>query len=269
MNSKLPSALRRIVLCLLLSCALIADEAEDHRALYTNLAGVALIAGWGAMFWDYGDNAPHAQSEGWFGRDTKSGGADKLGHLYASYLAGSGLSHLYESWGYSQNDAALYGSLSSFFLMNAMEAGDSFSKKLGFSYEDFLLNTAGSLASYLFYTNPELSNKVDFRVEYLPRFDRADIVTDYERMKYLLAFKADGFESITSPLLRYAELHVGYYTRRYDEGPTPQSERTLYVGIGINLSKIASDNGYARTADVLRYYQLPYTYLPFEHGLNR
>lgn len=261
---------RSLILSAFLSVSLCAETVEnDHRILYANLAGVAAIAAWGVAFWDYGDNPPHARSEGWFERDTKSGGADKLGHFYSAYLVGTGLSNLYESWGYDRNDAALYGSLSSFFLMNAMEVGDSFSEKLGFSYEDFILNTVGSAASYLFYTYPDLSAKVDFRVEYAPRFDTADILTDYERMKYLIALKADGFETITDPWLRYAEFHVGYYTRHYDDGYSDQSERMLYVGIGINLSRIIARNGYSKTARIFNYYQLPYTYVPLENDLNR
>ena len=29
---------------------------------------------------------PHTGKEGWFGHDTPEGGADKMGHLYSSYL---------------------------------------------------------------------------------------------------------------------------------------------------------------------------------------
>ena len=262
--------LRPLWLILFAWTTLFAEPSEDdHRILYANLAGIGIIAAWGTAFWDYGDNPPHAQSEGWFERDTKSGGADKLGHFYSAYLVGTGLSSLYESWGYSRDDAARYGSLSSFFLMNTMELGDAFSEKLGFSYEDFILNTVGSAASYLFYTYPDLSAKVDFRIEYVPRFDTADIVTDYERMKYLIVLKADGFEVITDPWLKYTEFQIGYYTRHYDSGYSEQSERMLYAGIGINLSQIVSQSGYPKTARIFNYYQLPYTYVPFEHNLNR
>ncbi|HEX5710985.1 MAG TPA: DUF2279 domain-containing protein [Sulfuricurvum sp.] len=237
--------------------------------LVTNLAGIALITGWGITNWDYGNSSPHATNEGWFGPQTKYGGADKAGHLYAAYMVGSGLSGLYQSWGYSQQDAALYGSLSSFFLMNTMEIGDAFSTQQGFSYEDFILNSLGSLSSYLFYTSSELSKRVDLRIEYLPSFKTADVVTEYEKMKYVIALKAEGFDCITHPALRYGELHLGYYTRNYKGGITDESERILYVGIGINLSKIARQNGYRKTGTFLNYYQLPYTYIPIENDLNR
>jgi len=245
------------------------DTKSSKDILYTNLIGAALITGWGVANWEYGKSSPHSDEEEWFGRHTQSGGADKLGHLYASYLVGSGLSGLYEGWGYSEEDAGLYGAISSFFLMNYMEVGDAFSKEFGFSYEDFLMNTLGSVSSYLFYTNPELSKRIDLRIEYLPSFDTADIVTEYEKMKYLIAFKAEGFESISNPYLKYTELHLGYYTRAYKSGISQQNERIIYLGIGINISKILKENNYTKAGRFLNYYQLPYTYFPLEKDLNR
>ncbi len=262
--------MRFILLLSFLFASLFADNNETkHDILYTNLAGAALITAWGIANWDYGTNPPHAHNEEWFGRHTKYGGADKLGHLYSSYLIGSGLSNLYESWGYTEQEAALYGSLSSFVLMNYMEFGDAFSKEQGFSYEDLVMNTVGALSAYLFYTYPELSRRVDLRVEYLPSFTTADFVTEYEKMKFLIALKADGFESISNPWLKYTELHLGYYTRHYEGGFNPDSERIFYIGIGINFARIADQNGYYKSAKFLHYYQLPYTYVPFENNLNR
>jgi len=260
----------RFTLIFLLTFTLAFAENNESKKdiLYTNLVGVAVITAWGVANWDYGKRKPYSDNEEWFGRDTDSGGADKVGHFYASYIVGSGLSGLYESWGYTQKDSALYGSLSSFFLMNYMEVGDAFSE-YGFSYEDFLMNTLGSFSSYLFYTNPELSKRIDLRIEYVPSFDTADIVTEYEKMKYLLAIKAEGFDIISNPYLKYTELHIGYYTRNYEDGHSQESERIIYLGVGINLSRVARQNNYKKTARFLNYYQIPYTYIPFEKDLNK
>lgn len=244
------------------------QNASKKDILYTNLVGAAVITAWGVANWEYGANSPSRDDEEWFGRETDSGGADKLGHLYATYVIGSGLSGLYESWGYTEHDAALYGSLSSFFLLNYMEIGDAFSSEFGFSYEDFMMNTIGAFSSYFFYTSPELAKRVDLRVEYIPSFDTADVITEYEKMKYLIALKAEGFESVTNAYLKYAELHLGYYTRNYKGGYSQESERILYIGIGINLSRAFRENGHVKTARFLNYYQLPYTYLPLEKDLN-
>jgi hypothetical protein len=270
--------IRSIIILLFIHTSLFSQETSsshyrDHNEskkdiLYTNLVGAAVITAWGVANWEYAANSPSRENEEWFGRETKSGGADKLGHLYATYAIGSGLAGLYESWGYTEDDAALYGSLSSFFLMNYMEVGDSFSSEYGFSYEDFVMNTIGAVSAYLFYTNSELAKRVDLRVEYVPSFETADVITEYEKMKYLIAIKAEGFESVSNPYLKYAELHLGYYTRNYEGGYSSQSERIVYLGIGINLSRAFRENGHAKTARFLNYYQLPYTYLPLEKDLN-
>ncbi len=260
----------RVVSILFLLLASLFAEHNKSRAdiLYTNLAGAAVITTWGVVNWGYGQNSPSSDEEEWFGRETESGGADKLGHFYAAYAIGSGLAVLYENWGYQEKDAALYGSLSSFFLLNYMEVGDAFSDEFGFSYEDLIMNTLGAFSAYLFYLSPELSKRIDLRVEYLPSFDTADIVTEYEKMKYLIVLKAEGFDLIKNDFLRYAELHLGYYTRNYEEGFSDESERIIYLGIGINLSRALRQNGHTKTARFLNYYQLPYTYLPFEKDLN-
>lgn len=258
-----------LILALMFSLCFSENTERKRDILYTNLIGAAVISVWGVANWDYVKGSPHTDEEKWFGKSTQSGGADKLGHFYSPYFIGSGLSGLYESWGYKEKEAAFYGSLSSLFLMNYMEIGDAFSPDLGFSYEDFIMNTLGAFSSYLFYTNPELSKRIDLRFEYIPSFNTADLVTEYERMKYLIAFKAEGFEFISNPYLKYAELQFGYYTRNYKGGYTDESERIVYMGIGINLSRVLRKNSYKKTAHFLNYYQLPYTYLPFEKDLNR
>jgi hypothetical protein len=78
-----------------------------------------------------------------FSNTTKHGGAEKLGHMYIPYLSTHGLSCLYEKWNVPHEKAAIYGVLSSFFILGYVEAGDSFSQ-YGFSYEDLLVITLGS-----------------------------------------------------------------------------------------------------------------------------
>lgn len=264
------SLLRFLVIMSIIFSPLWAQNKEvKNDILYTNLIGAGIITAWGAAFWEYGQSSSYAKNEGWFEKDTKYGGADKLGHMYASYLLGTSLCELYKYYGYKEEDAIMYGSLSSFFLLNTMEVGDSFSSQQGFSYEDFLMNTLGSLTAYAFYTYPELSKRMDLRIEYIPSFKSADVITEYDNMKYLVALKAEGFDFISNPWLRYAELHAGYYTRNYKVESTAEHERIIYFGIGINFSRIARQNGYAKTSSVLNYYQLPYTYIPIRNDLNR
>jgi len=68
------------------------DEELRNRVIYTNLIGAGVVTAWGIAFWDYFTIDPVVGDEGWFGEDTKYGGADKLGHLYSTYLWSLGFS---------------------------------------------------------------------------------------------------------------------------------------------------------------------------------
>jgi hypothetical protein len=96
-----------------------------------------------------------------------------------------------------------------------------------------------------------------------------DVITDYQNHKYLLALKADGFELLRNTPLSYLEVHLGYYARGYDNYQSSSGdddrERTLYVGLGLNVGKLIESIWETR---VFIYLQLPYTYVPLEHNLD-
>jgi uncharacterized protein YfiM (DUF2279 family) len=238
---------------------------KEKKVLMSNLGGIAAITAWGIANWDYFDNSPKKGSEGWFSKDTYEGGADKCAHFYLSYTLSHILSDTFEHWSYSSDKAALLGAFSSFAMMSYMEIGDSFSN-YGFSHEDFFMNLFGCAAGYLLYTNPSLSKKIDFRVEYIPTFTQTDFFSDYDNMKFLMVVKLDGFESVKNTFAEYLELHLGYYARGYSGDIN--KERALYIGIGINFSKIFTNFSMKKTARVLHYYQLPYTYISLDKNFN-
>lgn len=240
---------------------------KRRRALQVNLLGIGAVSVWGFYKWDYFSRSPRVDSEGWFGNGTDEGGADKLGHLYSSYLSSHGLASLYERWRFERNEAALYGAFSSWLIMGYMEFGDSFSD-YGFSGEDLLFNTAGSLWGYFTYMHPEVAKKIDLRWEYGTHPGNSDFFSDYDNTKVLLALKLNGFETTRRGLLKHLELHLGYYTRGFN-GHEPDRERNLYVGIGVNLTDLLRRHGYTKMASVLNYLQLPGTYLPVARDLNR
>ena len=57
---------------------------KNSKMVRANLIGSAAIVSWGYFTWDYGTRKPHFAHEGWFGKDTKHAGMDKLGHLYTN-----------------------------------------------------------------------------------------------------------------------------------------------------------------------------------------
>lgn len=275
LNKIKPYHLVGAVLGLLSAGHVWADEASNwwqnveksDRATLANAAGIGFITYWGVRNWDYGDRSPHAQKEHWFDSETKYGGADKIGHAYTTYALSHGLNFLYQKWGYPRDEAATRSAWSSFGLMSFMELGDSFSQ-YGFSYEDLIMNAVGSYAGYVSATQPKIRDLVDFRVEYRTDLSRLDFFTDYEKMKYLIAIKADGVDVLNNTLARFFELQLGYFTRGYPTSANTVKERNAYVAIGVNLSHLISQAGYKKTATIFNYLQLPEIYVDAQKPLN-
>jgi len=248
-------------------CAKESTSQQQHLDLLnTNLVGIGIVTVWGVANWDYFSNSPKATSEGWFENDTKAGGADKVGHFYTSYVTTHGLSYMFETWCMNEDDAALYGALSSLAILGYMEIGDTFST-YGFSGEDFIANGVGSLLGYYLYTNPDMARKIDFRWEFGLHPNQGDITTDYENSKYLLALKLNGFEYFNNSFLKHIELQAGYYTRGFDD-PLATKERNVFFGIGLNLTDLFRRHSYKKTATALRYLQVPGTNMEFKSDRN-
>lgn len=245
----------------------ISAEDKNSKLWAVNLTGIGVITAWGVVQWDYFSRSPQTVSEGWFGNDTKSGGADKLGHAYSSYVLAHGLSNLYDSWCINKTDAALYGALSSLAIAGYMELGDSFSE-FGASKEDMIANIVGVTFGYFTYRNKALADILDFRWEYRPNLDDvSDFTTDYEYSKFLLALKLNGFAFARSNPLKHIELHAGYYTRGFAE-PGDMKERNVFIGIGFNLTDLFRRHGYNRTSTLFKYYQIPDSSLRSVNDIN-
>ncbi|VGO22754.1 DUF2279 domain-containing protein [Pontiella sulfatireligans] len=240
----------------------IEEKSRNRLVLGTTAVGVGAVTVWGIAQWDYFSKVPSAGEEGWFGKDTDEGGMDKLGHLYTSYVMAHGISCWYETRDFSRDEAAFYGSLTSFAVMGGMELGDSFSD-YGFSCEDMVMNASGCLLGWLLYSRPDLASKIDLRWEYGLKPTKGDVVTDYENSKFLLALKLNGFKSMQKNPWRHIELHLGYHTEGFDD-KHKDNERVPYVGVGVNFTDWFRRRGCEKTATVFNYMQLPYTAANYE-----
>lgn len=236
---------------------------RGEKAMLLNVGSWATIAAFGIKDWEYGKSKFHFKNEGWFERDTSYGGADKLSHAWSGYVMSHLFSYAYRKWEYPDKQANLYGALSSLGVNTFMELADSFSPSQGFSHEDMIMNILGSGLGYILGEYPSLASKIDFRLEFTPKFDSDDlkIGTRYERYTYLIVVKADGFDFIKNPYLRYLEFHLGYNARGYDDyvqGGPDDRRRRVSASLGFNVSKLLQK--YVKTT-VLDYVQLPYTSL--------
>ena len=239
-------------------------------------AGVAYL---GLKEWKWGSSSFRINDENWFGMNTGSGGADKLGHLYSAYAMSEFLTHRLNYKTAAMDYSAKYGAIYSWGMMLIVEIFDGVSMDHGFSYEDLIMNSTGIAASYLKNTVPWLKDKFDLRVEYLPSDGMKGFypVTDYSGMKYIAALKLNGFDNLRNTPLKYLELHLGYYTRGFkdeDRNYFDKKKTNLYLGFGLNLEEFLFKKikkGLGKPADYLntffKYYQAPYTYI--ECPLNK
>lgn len=240
---------------------------KEQKMLYTNLGIASFIGIYGLIDWDYGSGGGlHSADEGWFEEDSKYGGADKLGHLWATYVLSDALTGLYKSYGYSSDKANIYAALSAWSVQAFMEIGDATSETQGFSWEDMVMNTIGALTSVLMEKYPELDRKIDLRMEYVFNEDINGIFDDYSNQYYSIALKLDGFDTLENTFLKYIELHAGYYAHGYDS-PEDDRERAFYGGISINFSHLFYKYGWNKTGKTLEYLQVPYSVLKVENEL--
>lgn len=243
------------------------SQPKEKKLLYTNITAATLIGIWGLIEWDYSFDNWESADEGWFEKDSKYGGADKLGHFWATYVFSDALTGLYKSWGYSSDKANTYAALSAWSVQAFMEIADGTSGSQGFSWEDMVANTFGALTSVLMERYPELDRKIDFRIEYVFENEVNGIFDDYSNHYYSMAVKLDGFDALENTFLKYIELHAGYYTRGYGD-QDEDDIRSLYGGITLNFSRLFRQNGWTKTGKTLEYLQIPYSVLKASHDLD-
>lgn len=243
------------------------SQSKEKKLLYTNLTAATAIGIWGLATWDYGSAGFHSSSEGGFEQDSKYGGADKLGHFWATYAFSDALTGLYKNWGYNSRKANTYAALSAWTVQAFMELGDATSETQGFDWGDMGMNTLGAFTSILMEKYPELDNKIDYRVEYIFNVSVNGVFDDYSNQFYSMVLKLDGFEIFENNFMKWVELSGGYYTRGYED-EDEENIRSLYAGISLNFSRLFDQNGYKKIGKTLEYLQIPYSVPKVSHDLD-
>lgn len=204
-------------------------------------AGALLVGAYGMVQWwnDGFTGEFRTEDEGWFGQNTKSGGADKLGHAFFAYGGTRLYSEAFAAAGNDPGRARMLGFWSTLAITTAVEVLDGYSRQYRFSGQDATMNLVGAGLGYLMERHPDLDRLVDFRFLYKRSSGSAwEPAGDYSGQTYLLVGKAAGVPALSRhSVLRYFELAVGYGTRGY-ETPGAERERNLYYGISLNLSEV-------------------------------
>jgi Predicted periplasmic lipoprotein (DUF2279) len=248
-------------------------------------AGMAIV---GFRDWDWGNTSGFKTiEEGWFAKNTRHGGMDKIGHSFSTFVIADLLTDRIRANASDPTSAPITASLVAFGIMGLAEALDGFTGRHRFSREDIVANGVGALFSVVRNTVPGLREKLDWRFMYTPAsFERpgitgeSGIIPPYERQRYIMALKGSGFETLRDTPLRYAELHVGFDARGFEEKERALGypvERSLYFGVGLNLNEVLFGTGpapnFAKYRDTLpgyavrktlEYVQVPYTSVYYE-----
>jgi hypothetical protein len=218
--------------------------------------------------WDCGFGGRTVGCDGWFGKKTYAGGADKLGHAWATMTLARGGTAALRAGGWDRTRSALLSALLAEGLFFAVEMKDYYYYE--FSAGDFTMDTLGALAAIAFDLSPRLDELLDFRVEYWPsaqyRFNltnadspcakrtpgqpscsRWNVAEDYSGETYLLALHLGGIHALRDwrygGWSKYVDLSVGFRSRNYKPPPTlldddPVRTQRLFLGVSVNAQGI-------------------------------
>ncbi len=247
---------------------------EHLDSLKWELGGlVALLTYAGVRDWKWGTAHFRYHPEGWFGMDTGSGGQDKLGHAYTSYLQTEFLYLRLRAYHGEQAAVTAYPAIFTWVIMLYVEFFDAFSVDHGFSPEDLIMDTVGVSGAFARESFPSVGRVVDYRLEYFPSSRERGFhpMLDYSGQKFLLAFRPGELKPLRSTAFRATELYVGYYTRGFEaESASEQRRARVFLGLGVDLqgilelsfgrSRAEPGSLYDHLGTALSVFQFPYSY---------
>jgi hypothetical protein len=248
----------------------IGEVREPNRLL----AALVPLTSWGLVAANsivgYPPESFHVNYEGWFGANTRDGGADKASHFADYYVVSNLFSDIYRKLGYSENAARWLGFGVTVTTGLVNEIGDGFTRH-GYSWEDLAMDTLGAgTAALVSWTRTE--DLLGVRTSHQPGLT-------YTHDVYAADLKISGLGrrlGVNLGPLRWLLLSVTYGTKGYRVTPTIEEQRQLGFEIGLNLQQILNDLGVKRetwwgyalhvVGDNVRF---PYTAVGMRVDLNR
>jgi hypothetical protein len=225
----------------------------------------------------------------WFAVDTYAGGADKLGHAWATMgLARAGTELLHQWGGYSMRTSSLIGcglAQALFFLVEVKDGA-----YYEFSLGDLAFNTIGAVLGFAMSNSKRLDELFDFRVQFWPsrayrrqltNDGNINIAEDYTGQTYLAALHLGGIHRLRDSRYggwtRFVDLAVGFETRGYKPDPLPNepefdTHQRLFFGVSLNaqglFDYLLPKRSKTRKAShaLFEFFNLPFTTLPVVDG---
>jgi uncharacterized protein YfiM (DUF2279 family) len=215
---------------------------ERHRLLFSILIPVAtLTAVTGDALLPYRQHHFHVDYEGWFGRNTRDGGADKASHLTDYFVIASLFEDVYRMLGYSEKEAILWGFGLAVTAGLGTEVNNGFTKRYGFSWEDLTMDVAGATAASLV-SLTRTRDLFGMRTSHLGG-------STYTHEVYSADLKLSGLArrlGINLGPLRWLMFSITYGSKGYRVDPPIDLQRQLGIEIGLNLQQILNDLGVKR-----------------------
>jgi hypothetical protein len=244
---------------------------ERHQRLFSILIPIASVGGVMAnSLVGYSKNESfQMHKEGFFGRNTDNGGADKASHMTDYFVIANLFEDVYRILGYSHTEAVLWGFGIAVATGAANEFSDGFTRH-GFSWEDLVMDTAGAaFASVVSLTHTK--DLLGMRTSHIPG-------TFYDHDVYSADLKLAGVgQRLGIPIgpLRWLLFSATYSTKGYRANPPKEEQRLVGIEVGLNLQQILNDLGVKKNTwwgyglhlvgDNIRF---PYTAVGMRYDLN-
>jgi hypothetical protein len=215
--------------------------------------------------------------EGWFGRGTYAGGADKLGHMYTDFVLGRGFYKIYRAHNYSKADAIKYAFAAGVTTRTIMEVADGFTT-FEFSAGDLTFNLLGAASNALLLLDDDIAETFYLSWSYMPSnevysgyHDPFDFSTDYSGMVFGLNADTAGVRKLLGAHEKSAwdDTFFGfnYYTRNFRQPDDSKRERFVGASLGFTLDRFITPGHWSRP--VLKYVKLPYTFAGLAYSIDR
>lgn len=243
------------------------------------------------LTWDWGKTTKfRVGHEGWFGRNTYTGGADKMAHMFSFYTM---MRVLYNVYDYTEDGAPAKWAYSvglTTFLALGIEIGDGFCKNQnGFGYADLTMGLIGIGIASLLEAFPAVDSFVSLSAQYIPtKYFRKHpqrlkwFMDDYSGWRFMANIKLAGFRYVGVKIpefLRYVQFDIGYYTTGYTKydyawGELEKTfnirgkERNVYIGISVNLAEFIKDFFTDKESLACRALQQPFKYYHVPLGVD-
>lgn len=233
----------------------IIDPAPARWAKPVAAASVAVTWGaattWAYFAWFRGKDYDGSRiTFGGLGASSYAGGADKLGHVWASYALSRMTTGILVEGGWPRLSSSLVatGLAELFFTLSEIEDMLLYQFEVG----DEIANLLGGGLAIAMVNVPALDRLLDFRLEYFPspeyrrrvrRDHDIDFAQDYSGQSYMLALHVDALPLQQPRWLEwtdYLDVVVGFQTRNYEPMPDPPAtpRQELYVGVAIDMQHV-------------------------------